>query len=123
MKTHLFSKSWRFCAAILVVLLSITACSNDTNLQETQAEDTQTEALTRFSDALGMWNAPENFEQTKGQTEADLLANRLTLVQTDALYLLENSGWEKEEVKNLSPQTAFMEALKVYTNQFKNQSL
>ena len=121
MKTLLFSKPWRFCVCILVVLLSLTACSNDTDLQEAQPEDSQTEALARFSAALGVWNAPENFEKEEGQTEADLLANRLTLVQTDARYLLETSGWEKEELKSLSPETAFMEALKIYTNQFKNQ--
>lgn len=113
-KNHLFKIpfSWLFLAGVF--LLVGVSCSQDADPLNDTAQDPLTEAKAGFSDALSLWNQPENFDRSTGKTENELLQYRLELVYEDAKNLLLASGMTEEQLLAKNKEAVFIAAIQVY---------
>lgn len=121
MKRKIFLKPVRFLFLLVCGTGLLISCSKDSDNLSNQIFMDVAEA--DFSQALEEWNDPENFTLREGQTNKDLLQNRLMLIQDDAVNLLLASGKTKKETKTMSLEQKFLMALDIYSknnNNFKN---
>lgn len=116
----LFFMRYFYIILIGLFLLSGTACSDYFELGTEVAQDPVAEAKADFSQALGLWNLPENFDRSGGKTETELLQNRLEQVYEKAKNLLLLSGIAEERLQNKSKAEVFILAVKIYGGHYDN---
>ena len=115
MKPFTFLSSKRICYILLVNLfLTNSSCSKDSELESQIIQNPLIKAKADFSNALSLWNQPEYFDRSSGNTETELLQNRLELVYEDAKRLLLFSGIDEETLQIKSKAEVFILAVKIY---------
>lgn len=116
MKPFTFLSSKRICYILVVSLfLTNSSCSKDSELESQIIQNPLIKAKADFSNALSLWNQPEYFDRSSGNTETELLQHRLGLVYDASKNLLMASGHDEESLKTISKEKALLLALKAYT--------
>src|SRR5690554_4716914 len=106
MKTFIFKKFFYTLLAGFFLLTS-SSCSKDAESENQVIQDPLIEAKADFSNSLSLWNQPKNFDRSSGNTETELLQNRLELVYEEAENLLLLSGIAEETLQNKSKADVF----------------
>ncbi|TQD40041.1 hypothetical protein [Haloflavibacter putidus] len=99
----------------LLMFCSLFSCNSDSEIQNiSEAETSIQVSKANFSDALRIWNKPENFKDSTIKTNEKILEKRLAYIEPYAKDLLLAEGKSINLIKTYTIEKTFKEALKYY---------